>query len=175
LRQNPYSFASAIRVVERIILSELRIPTLFEWAGGMPALDRLTTRFYERVRSDELLREIFAHMDAHHPHFVAQFLAEVLGGPADYSRERGGHPHMIRQHLARHLTDVQRKAWMQLLLDTADEVGVPADPEFRSALVGYLEWGSRLAVINSQPAAAAEENLPMPLWGWGVPGGPYQG
>ena len=167
--------ASAFRVIERTIVSEPVIPTLFEWAGGMPALDRLTTRFYERVRTDELLREIFAHMDAHHPHFVAQFLAEVLGGPADYSAERGGHPHMIRQHLGRHLTDVQRKAWMQILLDTADEIGLPGDPEFRSALVSYLEWGSRLAVINSQPGAAAEENLPMPLWGWGVPGGPYLG
>lgn len=156
-------------------MSQSSVPSLFEWAGGMPALDRLTARFYERVRDHELLREIFLHMDAHHPHFVAQFLAEVLGGPSDYSAERGGHPHMIRQHLERHLTDAQRKAWMQLLLDTADEIGLPCDPEFRSALVAYLEWGSRLAVINSQPAVAAEENLPMPRWGWGVPGGPYVG
>ena len=155
-------------------MSEPNIPSLFEWAGGMPALERLTARFYERVRSDDMLREIFAHMDAHHPHFVAQFLAEVLGGPSEYSAERGGHPHMIRQHLARHLTNEQRKAWVQLLLDTADEIGLPSDPEFRSALVAYLEWGSRLAVINSQPEVVADENLPMPRWGWGVPGGPYR-
>ena len=62
---------------------------------------------------------------------------------------------------------------MALLLETADEVGVPTDPEFRSALVGYLEWGSRLAVINSQPGAAAVEDAPMPVWTWGAPGGPY--
>ncbi len=150
------------------------IPSLFGWAGGMPALEALTARFYERVKSHDVLAEVFLHMDAHHPHFVAQFLAEVLGGPAEYSAHRGGHPHMIRQHLDRHLTDVQRKAWMQLLLDTADDVGLPSDPEFRSALVGYVEWGSRLAVINSQPGVAAEADLPMPRWGWGVPGGPYQ-
>jgi len=29
---------------------------------------------------------------------------------------------------------------------------MPDDPEFRSALVGYLEWGSRLQSFNSQPA-----------------------
>lgn len=149
------------------------VPTLFEWAGGMPALDRLTERFYARVREHEMLAPIFAEMDARHPHFVAQFLAEVLGGPADYSAERGGHPHMIRQHLARHLTETQRSAWMALLLDTATEIGLPSDPEFRSALVAYLEWGSRLAVINSQPGAQAVEGAPMPKWGWGVPGGPY--
>jgi hemoglobin len=140
----------------------------------MPALDRLTARFYERVKEHVMLRDVFAHMDAHHPHFVAQFLAEVLGGPTAYSEERGGHPHMIRQHLARHLSDEQRKAWMTLLLETADEVGLPDDPEFRSALVAYIEWGSRLAVINSQPGAAAEQDLPMPKWDWGVPGGPYR-
>jgi hemoglobin len=140
----------------------------------MPALERLTTRFYERVRAHDLLRDVFAHMDGHHPQFVAHFIAEVFGGPAHYSSERGGHPHMIRQHVARHLSEPQRQAWMTLLLDTADEVGLPSDPEFRSALVAYFEWGSRLAVINSQPDAAAEEDLPMPRWGWGVPGGPYR-
>ena len=155
-------------------MSSGKTPSLFEWAGGMPALERLTDRFYERIKTHESLGPIFAHMDAHHPHFVAQFLAEVLGGPPDYSTERGGHPHMIRQHLERHVTDLQRKAWMTLLLETADDVGLPADPEFRSALVAYLEWGSRLAVMNSQEGAGAEVNAPMPKWGWGVPGGPYQ-
>ena len=53
-------------------------------------------------------------------------------------------------------------------------VGIPDDPEFRSALVAYLEWGSRLAVLNSQPGAEAVSDAPMPKWSWGVPGGPYQ-
>jgi hemoglobin len=139
----------------------------------MAALERLTERFYTRIKAHDLLGPVFAHMDGRHPRFVAQFLAEVFGGPAEYTGERGGHPHMIRQHLNRHLTEAQRRAWMALLLDTADEIGMPSDPEFRSAVVAYLEWGSRLAVLNSQPGAAAEENLPMPKWGWGVPGGPY--
>jgi hemoglobin len=150
------------------------IPTLFEWAGGMPALERLTVAFYERVRVHELLGPLFARMDAHHPHFVAQFLAEVLGGPDVYSRTRGGHPRMITQHLRRHLHDAQRKAWMNLLLETADDVGLPSDPEFRSALVAYLEWGTRLAVINSQEGAVVDPKAPVPTWGWGVPGGPYR-
>jgi hemoglobin len=52
---------------------------------------------------------------------------------------------------------------------------LPDDPEFRSALVAYLEWGSRLAVLNSQPGAEAVVDAPMPKWDWGVPGGPYRG
>ena len=73
------------------------------------------------------------------------------------------------------LDEPKRKRWIKLLLDTANEIGLPADPEFRSALVGYLEWGTRIAVINSQstenPVADSE---PMPSWNWGPPGGPYQ-
>ena len=80
---------------------------------------------------------------------------------------------MIQRHLGRHLTEEQRRRWINLLLDTADEVGLPSDPEFRSALVGYLEWGSRLAVINSQDDCAPNASSPMPRWGWGEVKGPY--
>lgn len=153
----------------------LQAPTLYEWLGGMDALNQLTTRFYEHVHQDELLKSVFAHMGADHPGHVAAFLAEVLGGSAAYSEHHGGHPHMIQKHLNRHLTQEKRRRWVELLLATADELGLPEDPEFRSALVSYLEWGSRLAVINSQPGATVDEHAPMPKWGWGEVKGPCQG
>jgi len=143
------------------------VPTLYEWLGGIDALNRLTARFYEHVKADSLLEPVFAHMGADHPAHVAAFLAEVLGGPATYSQQHGGHPHMIRRHLDRHLTQEQRQRWMMLLLATADELKMPDDPEFRSALVSYIEWGSRLAVINSQSGAIVDPNAAMPKWGWG--------
>jgi hemoglobin len=148
-------------------------PTLFEWAGGQPALDRLFTHFYAAVREDELIGPVFAHMDPRHALFVAAFLAEVFGGPAAYTADRGGHPNMIRAHVERRLTEAQRRRWFDLLLSSADAVGLPVDPEFRSAFVSYIEWGSRLAVINSQPGAPVQFHDPMPAWGWGVVGGPF--
>ena len=150
------------------------IPTLADWAGGLPAFERLTTIFYDRVRDDPMLGPVFAQMDPRHPQHVARFLVEVFGGPARYSEERGGHAHMLRQHLGRHLNEAQRRHWISLIVDAADEAGLPADPEFRSAFVAYLEWGTRLAVINSQDGVTPELHLPMPKWGWGVPGGPYR-
>lgn len=155
-------------------MSNENIPTLFDWLGGIDPLKRLTVRFYEHVKNDELLAPIFADMGADHPSHVATFLAEVLGGPTAYSEQHGGHPHMIGRHLNRHLTQQQRCRWVELLFETADELGLPDDPEFRSALVGYLEWGSRLAVINSQPGAAVDENAAMPHWGWGEVKEPYK-
>jgi hypothetical protein len=55
----------------------------------------------------------------------------------------------------------------------ADDAGLPADPEFRAALVGYLEWDTRLAMHNSQPGADVVQQAPVPRWGWGV-APPYQ-
>lgn len=149
-------------------------PSLYEWIGGSEALLRLSEAFYKKVLRDELIGPLFAKMPPDHPQHVALFLGEVLGGPSEYSA-MGGHARMLSHHFAKHLTEAQRRRWLNLLLDTADEVGVPSDPEFRSAFVAYLEWGTRLAVINSQlPAdAPADPATPMPKWGWGVPGGPY--
>jgi hemoglobin len=151
------------------------VPTLFEWVGGAAALEKLTANFYIKVKADPLIAPIFADMDARHPHYVAQFLGEVFGGPAEYSRERGGHAHMLSKHFARHLTEAQRRRWVSLLIDAADEIGVPADPEFRSALMAYVEWGTRIAVITSQSEPHAVEQEPMPRWGWGEVKGPYPG
>jgi hemoglobin len=148
-------------------------PTLYEWLGGLPALEQLTSLFYSRVPSDPVLAPVFANMSAEHPQHVAEFLAEVFGGPATYSAQRGGHPGMIRHHLSRSLTQEQRRRWIELLLSCSDELGLPDDPEFRSAFVAYLEWGTRLAVLNSQPGAIVTEEAPMPRWGWGEVGGPY--
>jgi len=156
-------------------MSQKQVPTLYEWVGGIERIETLFLRFYERVPSDPVLGPVFAGMPSDHFRTVAHFVSEVLGGPKLYSGDgRHSHSTMVAKHLARHLTDHQRKKWISLLLDTADELKFPDDPEFRSALVGYLEWGSRLAVINSASNDnPVESAAPMPKWGWGEVHGPY--
>jgi truncated hemoglobin YjbI len=150
------------------------VPTLFDWAGGAAAFDELTEAFYAKVLPDPVVGPLFAGMDPGHPRYVAMWLGEVFGGPARYTAERGGYPHMLAQHLGKAITEPQRRRWIDLLIDAADEVGLPADPEFRAAFVGYIEWGTRLALHNSQPGADVMQNAPVPRWGWGV-APPYQG
>jgi hemoglobin len=149
-------------------------PTLYEWAGGQEAFDRLTEAFYGRVRRDEVLAPVFALMPPDHPHHVALWFAEVFGGPARYTEEHGGYPHMMRKHLNRALTEEQRARWVQLIGLAADDVGLPADPEFRSAFLAYVEWGTRIALANSQPGAKPPPEAPVPRWGWGE-APPYTG
>jgi len=149
------------------------VPSLYEWMGGMPALRTLMETFYGRDQVDPLLAPLFARMSPEHVDHVTRFVAEVFGGPRTYSAELGGHAAMVRHHVGKGITPEQRQHWMQLLLRCADECGVPDDPEFRSALVAYLEWGTRLAVINSKPGVEVAEGVPMPSWGWGEVKGPY--
>jgi len=150
------------------------IPTLYEWAGGAEALNRLTDTFYGKVLNDPVLEPVFRHMSKDHPQHVAAFIGEVFGGPKTYSEGLGGHRGMVMHHVNRRLTEEQRRRWIELLVDAADEIRLPDDPEFRSAFIAYIEWGTRLAKINSNEAPGFDPGkAPMPHWGWGVPGGPY--
>jgi hemoglobin len=142
-------------------------PTLYDWAGGMDAFERLTVAFYRRVRQDELLAPVFGNMPDEHPHNVATWLAEVFGGPPRYTEEHGGYPHMLAKHRNRALTEEQRRRWVELICSAADEAELPSDPEFRSAFVAYIEWGTRIALANSQPGATPPPKAPVPHWGWG--------
>ncbi|MGL4745151.1 MAG: group II truncated hemoglobin [Dermatophilaceae bacterium] len=143
------------------------VPTLYEWVGGQQVLDRLMTEFYRTVRQDELLRPLFAHMPADHPQHVAMWFAEVFGGPARYSAERGGFAVMRGHHVGKDITPEQRERWVSLLLRAADTVGIPDDAEFRSAFAAYVEWGSRRAMANSRPGAPLSSRTDAPIWGWG--------
>lgn len=151
------------------------IPTLYEWAGDIQTFEQLFAQFYEKVLKDDLLGEVFKNMSSEHVKHVANFVAEVFGGGEFYTLENhGSHSKMIGQHIGKMLTEEKRQRWVHLLLQTADEIGLKSDPEFRSAFVGYIEWGTRLAVINSQLTEnPMDTNEPMPKWGWGETGGPY--
>jgi CDGSH-type Zn-finger protein len=144
-----------------------REPTLFEWAGGYPALLDTTTIFYSRhVPSDPVIGPLFARMEADHPERVAAWLSEVFGGPRFYSERHGGYVRMISQHLNKHLTQEQRSHWALLMAQSADEAGLPNDPEFRAAFMAYIEWGSRIAVENSTAEAKPPVGMPVPKWWW---------
>jgi truncated hemoglobin YjbI len=133
----------------------------------------MTRLFYEKhVPQDPLLAPLFATMAADHPERVAKWLAEVFSGPRRYSTEHGGYSRMLSQHLGKCLTEDQRSRWVTLLLRSAREAGLPNDAEFRSAFEAYIEWGSRLAVENSQTGAKPPEHMPMPHWGWNTAAGP---
>ena len=145
------------------------VPSLSEWAGGQAAIRRLIDAFYDRVEADDLLSGLFPGgvSELHRDH-VTRWWVEVLGGPADYTHSLGGYERMLAHHRGLSITGDQRFRFASLMSLAADDAGLPDDPEFRAAFVSYVEWGTRLAMHNSQPGAEPVEHAPVPRWGWGV-------
>jgi hemoglobin len=149
-------------------------PTIFEWAGGRDAFENWLGRFYDLVEDDELLGPVFGGtVSEQHRRDVVSWWSEVMGGPAEYTAALGGYEHMLAKHRGLHISDEQRLRFVTLLSLAADGAGLPTDPEFRAAIMGYAEWGTRLAVHNSGDATDITEHAPVPRWGWGV-APPYQ-
>jgi hemoglobin len=149
-------------------------PTLFEWAGGRAAFDRMINAFYDRVEGDDLLSPLFpGGVHPEHRRNVTTWWCEVFGGPAEYTTELGGYDRMVEKHRQLAITHDQRFRFASLMSLAADDAEMPSDPEFRSALVAYLEWGTRLALENSQAEAVVTGHAPVPRWGWGE-APPYQ-
>ena len=145
-------------------------PTLFEWAGGAAAFRRLLDAFYDRVEHDDLLSPLFPGgvSEAHRAHVTAWWI-EVMGGPADYTSTLGGYENMLAHHRDLGITLEQRFRFATLMSHAADDAALPGDPEFRAAFVGYVEWGTRIAMHNSDADATdIMEHAPTPRWGWGV-------
>jgi CDGSH-type Zn-finger protein/truncated hemoglobin YjbI len=141
-----------------------REPTMFEWAGGLPALTRMTRHLFETyVPGDPLLAPLFANVPPGHPQRAAAWLGEVFGGPA----ADGGDPLRPGDDLGQELTREQRARWVAVLGLAAQAAGLPEDPRFRAALSSFIEWESRADRADLAPAGAS-----APRWAWSPAGAP---
>jgi hemoglobin len=150
-------------------VSEEPVPTIYEWAGGEEAFARWLDVFYDLIEEDAELAALFrGKVSEEHRRNVTLWWSEVMGGPARYTEDHGGYEHMVSRHRGLAITSDMRLRFVTLLSRAADLANLPDDPEFRAALMGYAEWGTRLAQHNSQPGAEVFEHAPVPRWGWGV-------
>src|SRR6201992_1273718 len=104
-------------------------PTIYEWAGGPEALERCLGRFYALVEEEGTLAPLFGGtVSEEHRAHVVTWWAEVMGGPADYTAGLGGYPSMLAHHRGLAITPEQRRLFVNLLRQAADEVAPPAAP-----------------------------------------------
>jgi hemoglobin len=157
-------------------VDERGLPTLYDWAGRGVAVRRFIDAFYDRVERDEVLTGFFpGGVHEEHRAHVTAWWSEVLGGPTTYTDDLGGYEAMLAHHRDLGITREQRHRFASTMSLALDDAELPSDPEFRAAIIGYVEWGTRLAMQNSQPGATdVVEHAPVPRWGWGV-APPYQG
>jgi hemoglobin len=143
------------------------LPSLYEHAGGEEALHHLEDHFYASVLADPVLQPLFGAGRPEHVDHLTAFTAESFGGPDRFTRELG-FDHLIEVHRGLGITEEQRERFVALYLAALDEVGMPADTPFREAVRSHLEFGSKVALQNSN--AMTDEALhplrEVPRWTW---------
>jgi hemoglobin len=141
--------------------------SLYEHAGGEAALHRLEQIFYDSVLADPLLQPLFGKGRPHHVDHLTMFTAESFGGPDRFSRELG-FAHLIDVHRGLRITEPQRRRFVELYMSALDKAEMPSDPEFREAVREHVEFGSHVAMQNSN-AESDDELYPLrevPRWRW---------
>lgn len=145
------------------------VPTIYEWAGGREAFAAWLNRFYDLVEGEPDIARLFGGtVSAVHRERAVDWWCEVMGGPATYTEQHGGYENMLAHHIGLGITPDMRLRFVTLLSRAADESGLRDDPELRAALMGYAEWGTRIAIQNSAVGAEPVPHAPVPRWDWGV-------
>jgi CDGSH-type Zn-finger protein/truncated hemoglobin YjbI len=157
-------------------------PTLYEWAGGRPALTRMSRLLYEKhVPADPVLAPRFAQMPPDQAQRLAAWLGGALGGPAPEAgpglravlgfNDTGPDDAGLNDA---GLGEDERARWVALAGRAAEDAKLPADPGFRAALASCLEWLSRTALSAGRAGSAdrAGRAAVAPRWDWGPAGPP---
>jgi hemoglobin len=141
--------------------------TLYEHAGGEEALHRLEEFFYESVLADPLLKPLFGRGNPMHVEHLTWFTSESFGGPDRFTREFG-FKRLIDVHRGRHIGEEQRERFVELYMEALDAVGMPDDEPFRRAVREHVEFGSHVAMQNSNAESDSELNPlhEVPRWTW---------
>lgn len=146
--------------------------TLFEHAGGEEGLHRLEQIFYDSVLADPLLQPLFGDGQAQHVEHLTMFTAETFGGPDRFTRELG-FDHLIEVHRGLGITEEQRRRFVELYMAALDAAGMPEDEPFREAVREHVEFGTQVAMQNSNAGSEAELHplREVPRWTWTGEGG----
>jgi hemoglobin len=146
--------------------------SLYEHAGGDEALHRLEELFYAKVLADPMLSTLFPERRPHHVEHLTWFTAESFGGPDRFTRELG-FDYIVQAHRGLQITEEQRQRFVELYLEAFDEAGLPDDTPFREAVRSHLEFGSQVAVQNSNAVTDADLHPlnHVPRWTWPGDGG----
>jgi hemoglobin len=141
--------------------------TLYEHAGGDGPIHHLEELFYEKVRADPILKQLFRERVPTHVDHLTWYTVESFGGPDRFTRGPG-FQHIIDVHRHLKINDEQRDRFVTLYLEAADEADLPSDHAFREALRSHLEFGSKVAQQNSWAGTDSELHpiRSVPRWNW---------
>ena len=152
-------------------------PSIFEFAGGRPSFLALAAAHHQRCLDDPELNHPFSHgVNPRHIEHLADYWAEVFGGPPRYSESAGGQSRMLLIHAGKGAGDDYGPRFVACFMLAADDVALPDDPEFRSVLRAYMEWAVGDVLQYAPHGSQVPSDPPLPRWSWnGLESGPAPG
>lgn len=120
--------------------------TAYQALGGRATFERLVRRFYEGVRTDDVLAPMYPEEDFEGAvERLTMFLEQYWGGPTTYSETRG-HPRLRMRHAGYAVSPLARDRWLQHMRAGVDELELPEDLE--TMLWTYLERAA-FSLVNT--------------------------
>ncbi|TNU74091.1 globin [Miniimonas arenae] len=120
--------------------------TFFEEVGGHETFVRLVDRFYEGVRTDDVLAPMYPQQDWDGARWrLTAFLEQYWGGPTIYSEQRG-HPRLRMRHAPFAVTPTARDRWLAHM--RAALLSLDLAPLAEATLWDYLERAAH-AMLNA--------------------------
>ena len=124
--------------------------SLYEHAGGEPAIHGLEQAFYAKVLADPLLQPLFGDGQPEHVEHLTWFTAESFGGRDRFTRELG-FQHLIDVHRHLHISETQRRRFVELYLQALEESALPRDATRRSSRPCAPTWSSDPTLPSRTP------------------------
>ena len=91
--------------------------TYYSKIGGAPAVDKIVEEFFARMETlpeARTLRGMHAEDLAKTKGIMKRYFSELLGGPMEFSKERG-HPGLKLRHTGMPIGPSERDAWMRCM------------------------------------------------------------
>jgi len=139
--------------------------SVYEAAGGAPAMLALATDFHARCLADPVLEHPFSHTgNPEHVQRLADYWGEVFGGPPVYSATYGGHSAMLGLHANQGAEADLGDRFVACFVAALDGARIPAEPRLRAALTDYIRWATDEVMTYSPAGARVPAALATPRW-----------
>jgi hemoglobin len=147
------------------------VRSVYDAAGGDEGLLRLAEAWHKRVLADEVVSHAFSH--GYHPDHtrrLAQYWAEALGGPPDYSSTYGDETSVVRIHSGNGQHDEMDRRAIACFDLALEDAGLAADEALRQTLHDYFAWATTTTMAAY---AGSPDDVPAGLaitrWSWKGP------
>ena len=120
--------------------------TFYDAVGGHDTFVALTRRFYQGVRTDPPLRDLYPEEELEAAEVrLRMFLEQYWGGPTTYSEQRG-HPRLRMRHAPFAVTPLARDHWLAHMRAAVEQLHLA--PSLETVLWDYLVSAAH-SMVNS--------------------------